>query len=110
MPEKSLLETIAHLEQQIERTKIRAMERYFEAGRPEDMQAGQRAIGAQRALDELKLRLRNENPGTPDWMRPLLEPSDMDSRLRPAPVSSNPPEDLSGINRRVSRKYREKYE
>jgi hypothetical protein len=73
---------IHSLIEQIDRQKLRAMQRYFEGGSQQDYIEGQRAIGAERALRQLTTRLHANDADAPTWTRSLCNATD-DLDLRP---------------------------
>lgn len=76
---------IRDLADQVERRKIRSLERFLETGAEQDRTEAQRARGAAHALEELQRRLHALDPDCPEWAKPLLQPHELDFRpLKPA--------------------------
>ncbi|MDZ4341189.1 MAG: hypothetical protein U1E51_01980 [Candidatus Binatia bacterium] len=92
---------ISELAAQVERRKIRCLERFLETGSEQDRTEAQRIKGACHALEELRRRFHALDPNCPEWVKPLLEQRELDLRPLSAPVEH--PSASAGVRRRGGR-------
>ena len=88
---------IRDLTAQVERRKMRSLERFLETGSETDRTEAQRAKGAGHVLEELRRRLRLLDPDCPEWAKPFLEQGDLD--LRPLSAAIEHPDTSAAFRR-----------